>query len=176
MVFGSIADIFFQWESLGVFDFVLPFLLVFVIVYGIMVSTKFFGSNKGVYVIIALVIALMSLRYQYFLSSFLSELFPRLGIGLAILLALLILVGVFIGDKDNYWRYILMAIGAVIFIVILWQTSDRLGWYWAGNLGSDTVGFIILGVLIIGAIVAVVISNSTSESKTEFWPRFIKEK
>ena len=174
MVFGSIADIFFQWEYLGVFDFILPFLLVFVIVYGILSSTKFFGKNQGVYVIIAFVIGLMSLRYQYFMSSFLSELFPRLGVGLAVLLALLVLVGIFIGDKDNYWRYILMAVGFIIFIIVLWQSSESLGWYWMGNFGSDSVGFVLLIVLLIGAIVAVVTSSREKSGSSIIdikWPR-----
>ena len=85
MAFGSIADIFYQWEFLGVFDFILPFLLVFAIVYGILASTQILGDNKGIAIIIAVVIGLMSLRYQFFFSSFLSEIFPRLGIGLTIM-------------------------------------------------------------------------------------------
>jgi hypothetical protein len=173
MVFGSLADVFFQWEYIGVFDYILPFLLIFVIVYGILQSTRFFGDNKPVYIVIALVVGLMSLRYQYFLSDFLSELFPRLGIGLAIILGLLLLVGIFIADTDHYWRYILMAVGAVIAIVIFWQVADRMGWYWLGNIGSDSVGFILLGVILIGLIVAVVASGSrTTHSGPVHWPRF----
>lgn len=175
MVFGSLGDIFFQWETLGVFDFILPFLLVFVIVFGILESTRFFSDHKGVHIIIALVIGLMSLRYQYFLSTFLSELFPRIGIGIAIILGLLLLIGIFIGKKDDYWRYILMGVGAVIFIVILWQTADRLGWAWLGTVGDDSVGFIILAVILIGAIIAVSASTRDKDHRHESggpWPRF----
>jgi len=156
MVFGSIADIFFQWETLGVFDFLLPFLLVFAIVFGILSSTKFMGDNRPVYVIIAVVVALMSLRYQFFLSSFLSELFPRLGIGITIMLAVLILVGMFIAnDQVKYWGYGLAAIGVLIAIIIFFQTSENLGWFWLSGFGTDTVGFIVLGVLILAVIIAV---------------------
>ncbi|MFH1803228.1 MAG: hypothetical protein ABH864_07335 [archaeon] len=175
MAFGSMADILFQWEGMGVFDFALPFLLVFVIVYGILTSTRFFGKNNGVYVIISLVIGLMALRYDYFFSAFLAQLFPRLGVGLAILLVVLILVGLFIGDKDHYWRYILMAIGAVIAIAVLWQASDAMGWNWTGTYGSESVGWILFGVIMIGAIIAVIVSNQSDSSKTKeaiIWPRF----
>jgi hypothetical protein len=175
MAFGSMADILFQWENMGVFDFALPFLLVFVIVYGILTSTKFFGDNNGVYIIIALVVGLMALRYDFFFSAFLSELFPRLGVGLAILLTVLILVGIFIGDKDNYWRYILMAIGAVIAIAVLWQASDRMGWNWTGMYGGESVGWVLFGVIMIGAIIAVVASNRKEKSGKDItikWPRF----
>lgn len=173
MAFGSMADILFQWENMGVFSFALPFLLVFVIVYGILTATKFFGDNNGVYIIIALVVGLMALRYDNFFAAFLSELFPRLGVGLAILLSVLILVGLFIGKNDNYWRYILMAIGATIAIAVLWQASDALGWDWANMYGGESIGWVLFGVLMIGAIVAVVVSNrDKNPTDSGPWPRF----
>lgn len=165
MVFGSIADIFFQWEFLGVFDFVLPFLLVFAIVFGILSATSILGKNKGVSVIIALVIGLMSIRYTDFFSGFLSELFPRLGIGIAILLTLMILVGLFIAkEEQRYWYYGLGAIGAVIAIVVVWQSLERRGLTGGGGVGSDTVGFIILAVLLIGVIIAVAVGGGKEDS------------
>lgn len=173
MAFGSMADILFQWENMGVFSFALPFLLVFVIVYGILTSTKFFGDNNKVYIIIALVVGLMSLRYENFFATFLSELFPRLGIGLAILLTVLILVGVFIGNKDNYWRYILMAIGAVIAIAILWQVSGAMGYNLTDSYGGESIGWLIFGVLLIGTIIAVATTGKERSSHGDVkWPRF----
>jgi len=173
MVFGSIAEIIYQWEYLGVFDFVLPFLLVFAIVFGILSSTQILSENKGVSVIIAFVIGLMSIRYRYFFSDFLSELFPRLGIGLTILLSVLILVGLFIAKKEQrYWGYGLAAIGFIIAIVIFYQTANRLGWWWVGGASSDAVGFIILAVLIVGVIIAVAVSGSkgNTDGSAEWGP------
>lgn len=159
MVYGSIADIFYQWDYLGVFDFILPFLLVFAIVFGILSSTRFLGENKGVSVIVAIVVGLMSLRYQYFLSSFLSELFPRLGIGLAVILTLMILVGMFIAkDEQRYWGYGLAALGAVIALIVIYQSFDRFGFYF-GGYGTDAIGFIFLAILIVGVIIAVSVSG-----------------
>jgi hypothetical protein len=168
MVFGSLADILYQWDYLGVFDFLLPFLLVFAIVYGILSSTKFFGTNRGVYVIIAVVIGLLALRYQFFFSSFLSELFPRLGIGISILLALLILVGMFIAeDETRYWGWGLAAIGVIIAIVVVYQSFNVLGYGIVGGIGSDFVGFILLGVLLIGVIIAVAASGGDKKNRKD---------
>ncbi|MFH1290395.1 MAG: hypothetical protein ABIH92_03235 [Nanoarchaeota archaeon] len=160
MVFGSIADILFQWEYLGVFDFILPFLLIFAIVFGILTSTKFLGDNKPVCVIVAIVIGLMSIRYSdVFFSAFLSELFPRLGVGLAIVLTLLILVGMFIAkDERRYWGYGLAAIGFVIALSVFYQSTSSLGWTW-GGYGTETVGWIVLGVLMAGVIIAVAVAG-----------------
>ncbi|MBU0760894.1 MAG: hypothetical protein KJ600_02325 [Nanoarchaeota archaeon] len=163
MVFGSIADIFFQWEHMGVFDYILPFLLVFALVFGILNATRFLGESKGIYAIIALVIGFMSLRYQYLFSDFISELFPRLGVGLAILLSIMILVGLFIEkDYQKYWAWGLSALGFVIALVIFYQTTTRMGWYW-GGYGSEAVGFIVLAVLIVGVIIAVAASGGKDD-------------
>jgi len=50
MPFGyyNIADVMISWEQMGVFDYLLPFLLVFAIVYGILTTTKFLGTEKPV--------------------------------------------------------------------------------------------------------------------------------
>lgn len=160
MALGSIVDIFYQWESLGLFDFVLPFLLVFALVFGILSSTRFMGNNKPVYIILAIVIGLMSLRYQYFLSTFMSELFPRLGIGLAVLLATLILVGLFIAeDEARYWMYGLAAIGVIIAISVVYQSFSASGFLSGFGYESDLIGYIFLGILIVGVIIAVAVGG-----------------
>ncbi|MEK6800513.1 MAG: hypothetical protein AABY10_03755 [Nanoarchaeota archaeon] len=164
MVFGSIADVFYQWEFLGVFDFILPFLLIFAITFGIMDSVRFFGKNKPVYIIIALVISLMSLRFQNFVSDFMTELFPRLGIGLSVMIALMVMVGLFIADDvRRYWFYGLSALGGLIGISVLYQTFNVLGW-WSSGEGSQEIGMIVLGVLLLGIIIAVGASGSDHKS------------
>lgn len=166
MVYGSIADIFYQWEYLGVFDFILPFLLVFAVVFGILNATRFMGDSKGVYVIVALVVGLMSLRFQDFFTGFLTQLFPRLGIGLAILLTVMILMGLFIAkDEQRYWGWGLAAISLIIAIVIIYQSFEGLGYFW-GGYSSDFVGFIILAVLLVGVIIAVATSGGGKEKTT----------
>jgi hypothetical protein len=162
MPYGTIIDVFFQqWEYYGVFDFILPFLLVFALVYGVLSSTRFMGDNRGVYVIIALVIGLISLRYTNYFSVFISELFPRLGVGLAIILTVLIFVGLFIAkDETRYWGYGLAGLGAVIAIIILYQTYDTLPFFGnSSGFGGEFVGFIILGILLVGVIIAVAASG-----------------
>jgi len=157
----QIEEILFQWEYWGVFDTILPFLLVFAIVFGILSATKFMGENKGVYVIVAGVIGLISIRYSYFYSDFISELFPRLGIGLAVLVGIMILVGMFVAkDETRYWGWGLAVIGLVIGIVILYQTFTNLGYLYPGSWGSDITGIIILAILLIGVIVAVTSGDS----------------
>ena len=80
-----------EWESIGIFDYVLPFLIIFSLIYAVLTSTNLFGKkNKPVYVLIAVAIGLMALRVGY-VQQFFAEVFPRLGVGLAILLVVIIL-------------------------------------------------------------------------------------
>jgi len=156
--FTTIAQVLSEWDTAGVFDFLLPALLLFAIIFAILTKTMILGENKGVNVLIGAVIALLAIRLE-FVPRFFSEIFPRLGVGLAVLLAVLILVGLFVYSADEpnkkAWNRILMAIGLVIVIVTLTKSFDALGWFYS-YAGGDLAGWLIGIVLVTGLIVAVV--------------------
>lgn len=162
MIFAfTIADILNQWQSIGVFEFLLPWLLIFALVYGVLTSTQIFGNQKGIHVIIAIAIAFMALQLD-FVSLFFTDLFPRLAVGVVILLALLILVGMFVAaDERRYWFWGFGAIGFVIFLVIVGKSLDQFSSL--GNL-DQYMGYIIGAVLIIGLIIAVAASGGDRSS------------
>src|SRR3990167_5223415 len=83
---GTFGNLLSQWEQLGVFSYVLPFLLIFALVFGILMRTKIFEENKGINGIIALSTALMALQFN-FVPIFFSDIFPKLGIGISVILA-----------------------------------------------------------------------------------------
>lgn len=152
-----------QWQSVGVFDYVLPFLLVFAIVFGILETTKVLGKEKSIHLIVALVIGLLaigtSMRMGYSLGDFLQEIFPRLGIGLAVLLSVLILVGLFVPDEQRrYWFYGLGAIAIIIALVVIVKSFDAFGFAGIGGY-ENYMGWIVGGILVIGIIIAVAVSG-----------------
>jgi hypothetical protein len=169
MAYG-VVDILYQWESIGVFDYIFPFMLIFAIVYGIMSKTKFLGDNKGVNVIIAIVLGFLSLRWN-FLGDFLSELAPRLGVGITVLLTLFILVGLFIAkDESRVWGWVLAASGIAVFLIVITKSFSYLGWS-IGGIGvnaADYGGFILLGILIVGLIIAVAAAGGKGGDKQAF--------
>ncbi len=153
----TIADIMSQWQSIGVFDYILPFLLIFSVVFGILTSTNIVGKHKGVHVIIAIVIGLLALRLG-FVQMFFLELFPRLGVGLAVILALMIMTGLFITTEEaKYWSWGIAVVAVVIWLIILVGTSQSVGWFGSasGTIG-DYAGLIIGAILLVGVIIAVV--------------------
>lgn len=155
---GDIGNLLVQWEQLGVFSYMLPFLIIFALIFGILSKVDFFG-NKAVNAVIALSVALMALQFG-FVSIFFSDIFPRLGIGLAVILVALILLGLF---TDSNQTFLMMIIGAVVLIVVLWNSFDSLGGSSFGYWLSQNIGtVIILGIILIlfGALVLSGPSNS----------------
>jgi len=167
MAFGNIGDVFYQLENLGFFDIVLPFLLIFGVVYGILQYMKIFGSeNKGVHAMIAIILGLLAIRLPFF-SAFLSEISPRLGVGLTILLGLLLLIGLFTPESSRGTiAWILLSVGAIIFIVILVQTGNVLGDFGLGHgfFSEEIIGWLVMVAVLIGVIVAVVAGRSGGQS------------
>lgn len=164
MQYYSFQRVMDQLTDLGLFDFILPFLLIFAVIFGVLSYMKMFGDSRGVNVLIALVIGLLAVRWPVY-TDFLNIISPKLGIGLVILLVLIILIGLFVprGAKAVV-GWILISIGFIIFLVIMAQTYELLRpAYGGGFLTEDLVGYLILVALLIGVVVAVVVGGSKSQ-------------
>jgi hypothetical protein len=161
---GAIGDLLARWEQAGVFSYVLPFLLIFALVFGILSKMNIFGDkSKGINAIIALAVGLMALQFN-FVGNFFSEIFPRLGMGLSIVLAIIILVGLFAPLEDSEGKptiasMVLLVISILIAIFIVFQSYDAFGWYtgygfnyWIHDNWPTVIGIIVF----IGAIIAII--------------------
>ena len=93
----TVTDILNQWNQIGVFSYVIPFLLIFAVIFAILQKTKILTGeheNKGLLAIISIAVSLLALQFDM-VSIFFAVIFPRFGIGLSIFLVLLILLGFF---------------------------------------------------------------------------------
>ncbi|MEX0920544.1 MAG: hypothetical protein WDZ69_03120 [Candidatus Pacearchaeota archaeon] len=151
---GDVGFLLARWEQLGVFSYVLPFLLIFALVFGILTRVNMFKDNKSINGILALTVSLLSLQF-HFVPVFFSEIFPRLGLGLAIVLVGLILLGLFLPAKEDSqfmgWFFFIGAL--VVFIVVLTQSFAWAGigtgqWQW--YLYDNWPGIILIAVVIGG--------------------------
>lgn len=151
------ANILQQLEDLGFFSHVLPFILIFAIIYAILSKIEMFKDNKGASVLIAFAVGLLSLQLN-FVSVFFKNVFPKVGIGITLVFIAMILSGVFLlqseqGKKAYPW--IFFGIGAFIFIVItiLSFSGDMFnGSWWWEQYGALT----IVMLLIVTAIIVIV--------------------
>jgi len=163
----NLTDILNYLADFGVFAYVLPFLLIFAVIFGILERGHVLGANKGVHATIALAVGLLSLQFDY-VSEFFATIFPYAGIGIGVVLVALILMGLIANDQQEKWvKYIWFGIGAIAFIAVLWASLDQFRFFWGGGVGN--FADIIPIILIVGVLVALgwwMYKSSSEETTT----------
>jgi len=169
---GDIGNMLARAEQAGIFSYVLPFLLIFALVNGILTRVNVFNENKAINAIISLVVGLLALQFD-FVPRFFAEIFPRLGVGLAIILVILIIVGLFIDPENKGIMYTLLGIGGFIMIIILVQSglfSDSYIGYWFYDNWS-TIAWVV-GIVVAVAIIASASSGKRTEDYIPYLARY----
>lgn len=168
LAFGSFAwgntiqDILLQWETMGIFEYVLPALLIFAVVFGILMKSGVLGDNRGVNVVISLAAALLAMQ-SFTLRSFFRIIWPYAGIGIAILLVFLILGGLFYSEK-NWFGYVFFGIGMFVAVVVVISSLSSYEWEWGWWLEQYWGALATLAI--IGLLITIVaVSSSKKENK-----------
>ena len=161
----GLADTLQIWQNLGVFEFLLPFLLVFAVVFGVLAQAKFLGENKFVNMTISLAVGLFALLFQQ-VRAFFANISANMAIGVVVLLAALIMMGLFVdfSDKENStWRNGMAAFGGLIALIVILVSlsSNNLigGFSWWTNYWPH----IVVGVIVLAAIIAIVATSKKDE-------------
>tara|TARA_B100001971_G_C18174653_1_gene529217 strand:- start:360 stop:860 length:501 start_codon:yes stop_codon:yes gene_type:complete len=162
-VYGSITDVLNTWADAGVFAYVLPFLMIFAVVYGLLHSSKILGDNKGVHATIALAIGLLSLQFDY-VSNFFAIIFPYFGMGLAVLLVALILMGFVGSEKSTKWVW--FTIGLIIFLVVVLNALSDFSWFGGGYIWQDYWPAVLAAIIIVG-LMALIMFGDKLGGKTD---------
>ena len=171
MAQGGLVDLIANWQQVGIFDVILPLLLIFAITYGILQKVKIFGAeSKNINVIVSLALSILFLQNQY-LNFVLQRAAPRLSIAMVAFLMLLLLFGIFGGEHKAWTQGALLTAFIVSILMVIWAFSaDIFGapgegfgswlsnfWYGMDPTLKSTLIFII--------VIVVVISVVTSEGK-----------
>lgn len=151
---------------------ILPFLLVFTIVFAVLQKSKIFGEGKKqIDAIVGLVVGLLVISFAQ-ATGIIVQLIPFLAVALVIILAFLILVGSFGKSGDamlsDGWKKALIAIVAIAVVIAVliitnaWQYIQD--WIFVGENSNLLVNAVFIAI-IIGAIVFVYIGAKTKDSK-----------
>lgn len=146
-------------RQLGFYDFLLPWLFTFAVVYGLLVKLAVFGdATKKISVILALVVAFFVTGFGgQALSRFFIQIFGGASIILAGLLVIVLFLGM-VGKKPEDLVKGGTLIVLVIVGIVLWLLSTGtavgagVGWL----LSADIVAFVLVIVVIVLAVWAVV--------------------
>lgn len=162
---STITDILNTWANMGIFAYVLPFLMIFAVVYGILNKSRILGDNKGVQATVSLAAGLLALQFDY-VPNFFASIFPYFGMGLSVLLVALILMGLLNTDEKSKARWIWFGIGTVIFIVVLLTTLSDTAWIGGFGYGWADTWPAILALIVIGGFMALIIWGGEKRNPT----------
>ncbi len=159
--FFSLYDLYAQWESSGVFDFLLPALLIFSVIFGILTSTNILGGNRGINFAVAASAALMAMRLRV-VSDFFSLILPGLGIGVAVLVVLLVMAGLFMSNANwRQWMPTFFWGGLIIGLIIVISVLNSLAWF--GSPWWQTNWTSIIWIIAIFAVLAPLFAGPKDE-------------
>lgn len=167
----NFQDFFVQLEEMGLTDTVLPFLLIFAILFTILDRTKILGSGKkGANVVVALVISLMVV-IPHVTGNYpagqdpveiLNTALPNVSIVLIAIIMLLVLIGAFGAELGIGTG----SIGFVAFVaigVIIWIFGSSAGWFHGvpGFLQESDIQATLVVLLTIGLVIWAIAGGGT---------------
>ncbi len=179
-VFGGVLAFF---ADVGFYDVVLPFLLVFTLVYALLEKTRVLGvervgdkefTKKNVNSMIAFSIAFFVIASAQ-LVAIISEVVSNMVILLVLLICFMLLVGTMHKDDKGGFElkgFYKHAFYVIMFVGIILIFLNALGWLQIGwnymmmNWDSSFVGIILLLGAIVG-LMAFVMHTPSSEAKKE---------
>jgi hypothetical protein len=151
--FRTVID---QWAQFGVFDILLPLLLVFTLVFAILEKINIF-HNRGVNVVISLVIGFFSVTNPY-VSVFFMYLFSNIAIGIAVLLVMIVLLGVSLKPDTSSWQWIFGIAGGILLLIAITKAGFLQYVFGTGGMAflqqnsAAIILILIVGLLIVGVI------------------------
>lgn len=167
-------------QDFGFFDVILPFLLVFTIVFGILEKTKIFGvekvgdkeyPKKSINSMIAFTIAFFVIAAKEVVASIQVSL-PQVVLVLIVLVCFMMLAGSFMGDKQfslEKHTTLVSVLTVVILIAVVMIFMNSFGWlegaYKFFSNSSYLLVPIVFLLVILGAIMYVMSGDKSKGGK-----------
>lgn len=148
---------------------ILPFVLVFTVVFAILEKTEAASKKRDINAIISLVIGLIVIGVPAAIGT-IQKFIPIIAVLLVILFAWMLVFG-FVGEKvkvtwsSGLQKFFLVSLGLVLLAAIMWAVASSTGLFDMVNVDKVISAQITQTILFIGAIVAVVaiVVSSTEE-------------
>lgn len=153
-------------REMGVFDVILPFLLIFSVIYGILESVEIF-EDKGINATIAMSMGFLATGSAYFTGT-LKSFTPFVGIILFFLLSFLVVMGLVAGSElenlieETWFQAPIILISAAVLLFTFGASQNFWGFTGgaiSGVFNSTVLPLIIVSVVLIAFIFIVVSDN-----------------
>ena len=164
-------DLFNQLQGSGFYEFLLPFLLVFTVIFAILEKTALFGyedeekkkTRKNINAVIALVLGLLVVS-QFQVVSSLNQFLPRISLFIIIAMMVLIMIGLFAGNMSKGFGGVMLFFVAAIAIIATYSALAPLMGFEVTYWLQENWDTILIALVVIAALFAVVKSGSNSDS------------
>ena len=180
---STLANALTFFRDFGVFDVILPFLLVFTVVYAILQKTELLGKNKSnLDAMVAFVIGLLVVAATK-VVGIINEALPQVMVLVVVSLSFLLMLGIFARPDKTFFDSIgnrfmtgLMVIFSIIVVLIFLGVIENskgeswleYGWdFMINNWNGAILGSIVLFLILIGAIFYVVGGDKEDKKKKE---------
>ena len=165
-------------DSRGLTDVMLPFLLIFVVIFAILQKAKIFGEDKKKFnLVFALVVGLLVVIPHVLniyppeadVVQIMNKALPQISIFAVAIVMLLILIGLFGGEAKWASGSLSGWVAIIAFLVVLIIFGNAAGWWttwsWLDNLfGEETVAIIVM--ILVFAIIVWWITGVDKESES----------
>tara|TARA_Y100000310_G_scaffold345831_1_gene470778 strand:+ start:1597 stop:2196 length:600 start_codon:yes stop_codon:yes gene_type:complete len=173
-------------ESWGLTDALLPFLLIFVLMFAVLQKTRVLGEGKKNFnVIVALVISLLVV-IPHVTNSYppggdvvdiINTALPNVSILVVAIIMLLVLIGILGGEARWMGGSLSGWIAIIAFLVILWIFGRAAGWfertpYWLKWIEDPDVWALIIILLVFGIVIWFITRDSEEQDKLKGFSKF----
>mgnify|MGYP006309900313 CR=1 FL=1 len=167
----------------GVFDVILPFILIFTIVYAILEKTEILGKDaftaRKYAVVVALVLAFAVVvphvtgmyYYGFDAVEIINNALPQVGLLLVAIVMMLLTIGLWTGKKPDGSKGVGVWFTLVSGIIVLAIFVASIGWWnvpsWLWRLLNSDVIALVIAILVFGIIIKFITGKekSTEELK-----------
>jgi hypothetical protein len=177
-----------QLDYWGVTDVLLPFILVFTIVFATLQKTKILGDGRKQYnVMVALVMALSVVIPHIVGSSILgfdpvvaiNAALPQVSIIVVAILMMLLIIGVFGNEVDIAGTSLSGIVVIVAFVAVALIFGSAVGWFylpdWLMFLNNPEMQSLVIMILVFGIIIWFVTKEDKQKDAQRGFGTFLKD-
>ncbi len=177
-------DLFVNLQSWGFLDVVLPFILVFTIVFAALQKTRILGQDKKQFnVIVALVMA-ASVIFPHITGAYvgwigfdpvdvINSSLPQVSVILVAIIMVLLIIGVFGNEVDFAGTSLSGWIVLLSFVAVALIFGSATGWIqlpnWLGFLMDSQVESLVIMILVFGLIIWFVTKDDSKKQEGPGW-------
>lgn len=162
-----------QLEAAGFYQVLLPFILIFTIIFAVLQKVQIFGpSSKNINIVIAILIAFFTIRAAPVITL-INQFLPKVSAIVLVIMMLLLVLGIFGIHGDSWTGWPFFAAVLISIVAVGWSVFSSIP-----GLGSIPTWIRLSstdkGILILVGIMLIIVSMFKEDNPQQKWGNWIK--